>query len=298
MKNFLSEDDIELAVMQALGNQKLPWRKLNCFTAKQEELNDGSNRTDKSEVVFKDILKERLHHLNRNLPVIAIEQAVTKLTTGKRAMSLVNANIEVYNHIRNGIQVNYDNALGKEETSTVKVIDFNEPTNNDFVAVQQLWIKGELGFRRPDVILYVNGLPLVLIELKNNNISVKDGYTKNLTTYKAELPQLFWYNAVTVLSNGKETRVGSFTAPWGHFGEWLRIDDEKERPDKKSIANNGVSLKYTVNALCKQHKLLDYVESFIMYHNSAYKICAKNHQFIGVNKVIESFEQRKEKEGK
>lgn len=298
MKNFLSEDDIEIAVMQTLGNQKLPWRQLNCFTANAEDLNDGSNRTDKSEVVFKDILKDRLKHLNRDISEEGIEQALAKISAGRRAMSLINANIEVYNSIRNGVQVNYDDANGKEVFATVKVIDFNDPKENDFVAVQQLWIKGEIGYRRPDVILYVNGLPLVLIELKNNNISVKDGYTKNLTTYKKELPQLFWYNAVTILSNGKETRAGSFTAPWGHFGEWLRIEDEKERPDKKSIANSGVSLKYTVNALCEHSKLLDYVESFIMYHNSAYKICAKNHQFIGVNKVVESFENREEREGK
>jgi type I restriction enzyme R subunit len=298
MKNFLSEDDIETAVMQTLGNQTLPWRNLNCFTANNEDLNDGSNRKDKSEVVFKDILKDRLQHLNPTIPEIGLEQALAKLTAGRRAMSLTNANIEVYNYIRNGIQVNYDDAFGKEVFATVKVIDFNNPTQNDFVAVQQLWIKGEIYFRRPDVILYVNGLPLVLIELKNNNVSVKNGYTDNLTTYKNELPQLFWYNAVTIISNGKETRAGSFTAPWAHFGEWLRIDDEKERPDKKSIANNSVSLKYTVNALCEQSKLLDYVESFIMYHNSAYKICAKNHQFIGVNKVVESFENREENEGK
>lgn len=298
MKNFLSEDDIEIAVMQTLGNQSLPWRQLNCFTAKQEDLNDGSNRKDKSEVVFKDILKDRLQRLNPKIPEIGIEQALAKLTAGRRATSLINANIEVYNAIRNGIQVNYDDDSGKEVFATVKVIDFNDPTENDFLAVQQLWIKGEICYRRPDVILYVNGLPLVLIELKNNNISVKDGYTKNLSTYKNELPQLFWYNAVTILSNGKETRVGSFTAPWGHFGEWLRIEDEKERPDKKSIAKSGVSLKYTVNALCEQSKLLDYVESFIMYHNSAYKICAKNHQFIGVNKVVESFENREAQGGK
>ncbi len=298
MKNFLSEDDIEIAVMQTLGNQSLPWRQLNCFTAKQEDLNDGSNRTDKSEVVFKDILKDRLQHLNPNIPEIGIEQALTKLTAGRRAMSLINANIEVYNNIRSGIQVNFDNESGKEVFVTVKVIDFNDPEENDFLAVQQLWIKGEICYRRPDIILYINGLPLVLIELKNNNVSVKDGYTKNLTTYKQELPQLFWYNAVTILSNGKETRAGSFTAPWGHFAEWLRIEDEKERPDKKSIAKSGISLKYTVNALCEQNKLLDYVESFIMFHNSAYKICAKNHQFIGVNKVVESFENREGQEGK
>lgn len=298
MRNFLSEDDIEVALMQVLANQTLPWRLLNCYTANADELNDGSNRTDKSKVVFEDILKDRLTTLNPDIPEQGISQALSQLVRGRRAMSLIKANIEIYNLIRNGIQVNFDDAQGKETFATVKVIDFNTPSTNDFLAVQQLWIKGEIGYRRPDVILYVNGLPLVFIELKNNNVSLKHAYKDNLATYKKELPQLFWYNAVTVLSNGKETRVGSFTAPWGHFGEWLRINDEKERLDKKSIAKNGISLKYTVNALCNQNKLLDYVENFIMYHNSAYKICAKNHQFLGVNKVVDSFENRKDKEGR
>jgi type I restriction enzyme R subunit len=298
MKNFLSEDDIEIAVMQTLENQDLPWRQLNCFTANAEDLNDKSNRSDKSEVVFKDILLDRLRHLNKGIPEEGIQQALSMLTSGKRAMSLIIANIEIYNYIRNGIQVTFDNAQGKEEKVTLRVIDFNKSSENDFLAVQQLWIKGELGFRRPDVILYVNGLPLVLIELKNNNVSIKNAYSDNLTNYKKELPQLFWYNAITILSNGKETRLGSYTAPWGHFGEWLRKEDEKERPDKKSIAKSGVSLKYTVNGLCTHSNLLDYIESFIMYFNSAYKVCAKNHQFLGVNKVIDSFTEREERDGK
>src|SRR5690554_1379279 len=298
MRNYLSEDDIEIAVLQELINQDLPWKTLNCFTRLPEDLNDGSNRLDKSEVVFKDILKDRLKNLNPDIPDKGIEQALTFLTQGRRAMSLINANIEVYNYLRNGIQVSYDDANGKETFATVKIIDFNKPEKNDFLAVQQLWIKGELGFRRPDVILYINGLPLVLIELKNNNVSVKNAYSDNLTNYKKELPQLFWYNAITILSNGKETRLGSYTAPWGHFGEWLRKEDEKERPDKKSIAKSGVSLKYTVNGLCTHSNLLDYIESFIMYFNSAYKVCAKNHQFLGVNKVIDSFAERDERDGK
>lgn len=298
MRNFLSEDDIEIAVMQTLGSQASPWRQLNCYTTNADDLNDRSNRSDKSDVVFKDILTSRLRHLNKAIPEEGIQQALSMLTSGKRAMSLINANIEIYNYIRNGIQVTYDNDQGKEEKATLRIINFNEPSENDFLAVQQLWIKGELGYRRPDVILYINGLPLVLIELKNNNVSIKNAYSDNLTNYKKELPQLFWYNAITVLSNGKETRLGSFTAPWGHFGEWLRKEDEKERPEKKSIARNGVSLKYTVNGLCEHSKLLDYLESFIMYYNSAYKICAKNHQFLGVNKVIESFANREERDGK
>lgn len=298
MKNFLSEDNIEKAVLQELSNQTLPWRTLNCFTAKSEALIDGSNRTDKSEVVFKDILENYLTKLNLEAPKEAILNAITNLTKGKRLMTLINANIEIYNFIRNGIQTHYKNSSGQEEPITIKIIDFNEPLNNDFLAVQQLWIKGELGYRRPDVILYINGLPLVLIELKNSNVSIKNAYTDNLTNYKKELPQLFWYNAITVLSNGKETKLGAYTAGWEHFGEWLRIKDEKEKPDRKNIAERGLSLQYAVNGVFEQNRLLDYIENFIMFHNSDYKICAKHHQFFGVNNSIESFRDRKNLDGK
>jgi type I restriction enzyme R subunit len=298
MKNFLSEDDIEIAVLKELCSQELSWRELNCYTADADDLNDKSGREDKSEVVFRDILRKKLQQLNPGMPERAIEIAEQEIAKGRRAMTLMNANIEVYKLIREGVPVSYDNEQGKEEHGFVKVIDFDTPENNDFLAVQQLWIKGEIGYRRPDVILYVNGLPLVLIELKNNNVSVKNAYTDNLANYKKELPQLFWYNAVTLLSNGKETRVGSFTATWEHFGEWLRIDDEKERPDKKEIRKNSNSLKYTVNGLCTQPKLLDYIENFVLYNNTAFKVTAKNHQFLGVNKAIDAFSDRKEREGK
>jgi type I restriction enzyme R subunit len=298
MKNFLSEDDIEKAVIDELAKHDLPWRRLNCLTTESGDLNDKSGREDKSEVVFKSVLRKSLVDLNPHLPSKAIDFVENELSKGRKAMTLINANIEVYKLIREGVQVKYDNEFGKEETAYARVIDFETPGNNDFLAVQQLWIKGEIGYRRPDLILYVNGLPLVLIELKNNNVSVKNAYSDNLTNYKKELPQLFWYNTISVLSNGKETRIGAFTATWEHFGEWLRIDDEKEKPDKKDIKTKSTSLKYLVNGLFEKGKLLDYIENYILYHNGAYKVAAKNHQFLGVNKAIESFSNRKEQEGK
>ena len=298
MKNFLSEDDIEKAVIDELAKHDLPWKRLNCFTTDSDDLNDKSGREDKSEVVLKSILRKSLENLNPHLPAKAIDIVENELSKGRKAMTLINANIEVYKLIREGVQVKYDNEFGKEETAYARVIDFDTPGNNDFLAVQQLWIRGEIGYRRPDLILYVNGLPLVLIELKNNNVSVKNAYSDNLTNYKKELPQLFWYNTISVLSNGKETRIGAFTATWEHFGEWLRIDDEKEKPDKKDIKTKSTSLKYLVNGLFEQGKLLDYIENYILYHNGAYKVAAKNHQFLGVNKAIESFSNRKEQEGK
>src|SRR5207342_3139613 len=106
-------------------------------------------------------------------------------------LSLVVANQEIYNLLRDGIPVEFDNVQGQKQQERVKLIHFKEPDQNRYLAVTQLWIKGERGFRRPDVLLYVNGIPLVFIELKNSNVKLKTAFDDNLTNYKKDIPQLF-----------------------------------------------------------------------------------------------------------
>ena len=156
-------------------------------------------------------------------------------------------------------------------------------------------------YRRPDIILYVNGLPLVFIELKNSNVKLKNAHDDNLANYKADIPLLFQYNAICILSNAVETRVGGFTAGWGHFFNWLRVDDEKEKIDRKNIERQGTSIERTIHGLCVKEKILDYVENFILFDDSAgetKKILARNHQFLGTNKAIEAVKDRKNRFGK
>jgi type I restriction enzyme R subunit len=148
-------------------------------------------------------------------------------------MSLVAANREVYNLLRDGVPVEFDNANGKKQQERVRLIDFNQPNENRYLAVTQLWIKGERGLRRPDVLLYVNGLPLVFIELKNSNVKLKTAFDDNLTNYKREIPQLFLTNAFCVLSNAIETKVGSITAGW----EFFSIGCAPRTNGRKLIAN-------------------------------------------------------------
>jgi type I restriction enzyme R subunit len=176
--------------------------------------------------------------------------------------------------------------------------DFNNPENNRFLAVSQLWVKGSVRFRRPDVLLYINGIPVVFIELKNSNIKLKNAYEENITNYRAEIPQLFMTNAFCVLTNGIETKVGSFTAEWEYFFNWLRVDDEKEKIDRKRIAEEGTSLERVVEGLFKNERLLDYIENFILYYGENQKIIAQNHQFIGVNRAYNAFLDRKRRKGK
>ena len=237
MPNFISEDQIEQATLRKL-QQEHGFQLLNCFTADPENLNDGSHRTDKRDVILRDRLKAAALRLNPDLPETAIDQAVDVLTQPRSAMSTVAANYDIDSLIRNGIQVEYENDQGRTVPGRVRVIDFNDPSptgRNEFLAVSQLWIRGKIGFRRPDILLYINGLPLVFIELKNSNISVKNAFDDNLKNYQRDIPQLFYTNAVCILSNALETKVGSFTATWDYFFNWLRVEDEKEKIGRCSI---------------------------------------------------------------
>lgn len=297
MPNYISEDQIEKAAVKLL-HDKYGYRKVNCYTADLENLNDKSGRLIKQEVIFPDILKKQAVQINPAIPENIIEQAIELFTARRSAMSPILANKEVYSLIREGIPVQFEGADGKTEHETVIVIDFNNPQNNDFLAVTQLWIKGERYSRRPDILIYINGIPLVFIELKNSNVIVQNAYDDNLTDYKRDIPLLFNYNAFCVLSNALETRVGSFTAGYEHFFSWLRPDDEAEKVDRSSISGEGTSLERLIHGLFPKERLLDYIENFILYYKDSTKIVAQNHQFLGVNKAIESFKQRKAKKGK
>lgn len=297
MPNFISEDQIEQALVQQLQHLH-GFDTLDCYTENAENLNDGSGRTDKRDVILADRLREAAIRLNPDIPPAAIEDALDKLLDRRQAMTLIAANREIYGLLRDGIPVEFDNAQGVRQQEQVRLLDFNTPDNNRYLAVTQLWIKGERGFRRPDVLLYVNGIPLVFIELKNSNVKLRNAYDDNLTNYKAEIPQLFLTNAFCVLSNAIETKVGSITAEWEHFFNWLRADDEKKKIDRAAIRKNGTSLEGVIDGLLPRRRLLDYVENFILYYKGSQKIIAQNHQFIGVNRAYENFLRRDELAGK
>lgn len=300
MANFISEDQIEQATLQKL-QRDYGFQLLNCFTPNPEDLKDGSGRCSKQEVIFRDRLRAAARRLNPTLPEAAIDQAVNSLTQPRTAMSVVKANYQIDSLIRNGIPVEYENSQGRREPGRVRVIDFNDASPggaNEFLAVSQLWIQGQRRFRRPDILLYINGLPLVFIELKNSNLKVKNAFDDNLNHYKRDIPQLFHPNAVCILSNALETKVGSFTATWDYFFNWLRVEDEKEKIDREQIKQSGTSLERAVDGLCAPAKLLDYLENFILFSKQEFKVIAQNHQFIGVNRAIASVQQRQSKAGK
>jgi type I restriction enzyme R subunit len=294
MPNFISEDDIEKAIVHKLVKD-YGYQVLNCHTESPDDLNDNSKRADKRDVIFHERLKAAALRLNPDLPVAAVEQALSTLTAQRGAMTTIAANREIDSLIRDGIPVEYENAKGKKENGRVRVIDFNRKNGkdkNEYLVVTQLWVRGTVRYRRPDVLLYINGLPLVFIELKNSKVAVKNAYDDNLTNYKTDIPQLFHYNAFCILSNALDTRVGSYNADWEYFFVWLRPDDEKEKIDREAIEEQGISVERALDGLCPPERLLDYIENFILYHNETNKIIAQNHQFIGVNKGVKVFEER------
>lgn len=307
VKNYISEDDIEQAILQKL-NAEFGFEVLNCFTAKPDALNDSSGRADKRDVVLADKLKVACQRLNPGIPEATIDGVVARVADRRGAMSPMAANIELDRLIRDGVPVQFDDAQGVKQNETVRLIDFDnpvvgDPAGNDYLAVSQLWIQStgnspKAAFRRPDVILYVNGLPLVFIELKNSNVKLRTALDDNLNNYKNDIPQLFHCNAFCILSNAIETKVGSFTAGWEHFFNWLRIDEEDEAVNRAEIADKGTSLEYAVAGLCQPRKLLDYVENFILIYNGKSKIIAQNHQFMGVNNAFDLFLKRDELEGR
>lgn len=296
MPNFISEDDIEQAAIKKLVDCN-NYSAVNCYTADPDTLTDGSGREHKKQVVLPKVLSESLIRINPHLPKDCIENAVSQLAKTQSTTDLMKVNYCAYQQIRNGINVEY-NENGKKRTSVLKIIDFVNPQNNDFTVVSQLWIRGEVHWRRPDLIIYINGLPVVFIELKNSNINVKNAYDKNLNDYIKDIPFLFHYNQICVLSNATETKLGSFAAGYEHFFEWLKVEDEKENPNRKEIKASAISLEYLIDGLLVKETLVDYIENFILYDRQRIKLIAKNHQYLGVNNAFKSFLNRENLGGK
>lgn len=285
MANFISEDQIEKATIEVFVHN-LGYRHINCLDK------DSTGRQSETDVLIKPLLRRKLADLNPDLPTAAIDEAWELLCKTRLDKSDLMANKEIYGYIKNGIPVDINDARGRIVPVTVKVVDFNVPFKNDFLVVSQLWIQGSFIRRRPDLIVFVNGIPFIFIELKNSNIALRNAYDDNLLNYRKDIPLLFHYNALCILSNGLQTKVGSFNSGFGHFFHWLRPESENQVPDKKRIQQYGVSLDYAVLGLCEKSKLLDYLENFIFYYNDVVKIAAKNHQFLGVNNAISNFSLR------
>jgi len=242
-------------------------------------------RETKSEVVLLPKLRAALERLNPALPSEAIASAVDHLTRDRSAMSLVSANREIWELVREGVPVFVPNReRGGQKPERVRVVDWENPRANDFLLVSQMTITGTLYTCRPDLIGFINGLPFVVIELKKTGVPAKHAFDENLTSYKHlqnGVPALFWYNAFLIASNGTDSRIGSLTAEWDRFFEWKRIESEDEP--------RRVSLDVMLRGTCEPGRLLDLMENFTLFSEhkeGLVKVLGQNHQFLGVNNAI------------
>jgi len=272
--------------------QELGWETVNCF---HETLGTGGTlgRETTSVVVLTRYLRNVLEKLNPDVDSEAINLAVEEIVKDRSSLNPVHANREVYKLLKDGVKVTYKNDEGEETDEVVKVIDWNNPENNHFLLASQLWITGEIYKRRADLVGFVNGIPLVFIELKAVPRRLEDAYNNNLKDYKNTIPQIFWYNGFIILSNGSESRIGSMSAPWEHFAQWKKINSEGEE--------GVVSLETIIRGTCDKTRLLDIVENFTLFSDaggSLVKLIAKNHQYLGVNNAIEAVKKIQQNKGR
>jgi type I restriction enzyme R subunit len=272
---------------------ELGWETINAY----HEFDRGASmlgREARCDVILTARLRLALQRLNPKAPPETIDQTVEELTRDRSRMSMVAANREIYLLLKNGVRVPVPDPTGDGETiEVVRVVDWDEPANNDLLFCSQFWVTGDMYTRRADLVGFVNGLPLVFIELKAAHCRLETAFTNNLRDYKDTIPQLFWPNALVIVSNGSQSRVGSLTAGWEHFAEWKKIGSEDEP--------GQVSLETMLRGVCEPTRLLDLVENFTLFQEARgglIKLTAKNHQYLGVNSALEALADLRKREGK
>ncbi len=271
---------------------ELGWQTANCF---QEKVGARSTlgRQTTHEVVLVNRLRWALEILNPGTPSAVIELAIEALTEDRSALSPAQANREIYRLLKDGVRVVYRDEADEETIHVLRAIDWERPGRNDFLLASQLWVSGDIYKRRADLVGFVNGIPLVLVELKAQHKRLEDAYQNNLRDYRSTIPQLFQYNAFIILSNGSQSRIGSMTAAWEHFAEWKRVNSEGEA--------GIVSLETMIRGTCQPARLLDLVENFTVFsegQGALVKLLAKNHQYLGVNNAVQALQDLRDKQGR
>lgn len=249
-------------------------------------------RKSYKEILLVKYLKQALSKLNPWLTPALLEDAIKTFESHISSASLMQINEEKYRHIRDGIPVKVKKPNGQIEEKKAIVIDFTNAENNDFLAIKEMKIHGDLYRRRTDIVGFVNGIPLLFIELKKNSVDVQNAYTDNYKDYLDTIPHLFYYNAFLMLSNGTEARVGTLGSKYEFFHEWKRLSEQEE---------GNVALETMLRGICKKDNFLDLLENFILFDHSdgkTVKILARNHQYLGVNEAVKAYEARKLNNGK
>jgi len=295
-----SEDRLVQRTFAEHLEKALGWESVYAYNTETFGPRGTLGRLSERDVVLVRDLKAALERLNLDLPASAREQAIEKLTRRDFGRSLLQHNREFYGFIRGGVPVEWRDDDGETRHARAQVIDFRNgigpdlKANNRFLAVRELKIQGMRVPHyniRADIVCFVNGLPLVFIELKAVYKNIRAGFDNNLTWYLDPnvVPHAFHHNAFLVVSNGDQARYGSITSKWEHFVEWKRNQEkDKGRVDAEAL----------LGGMLDKDRLLDFVENFILFDDSraggTRKIVARNHQVLGVNNAVASVLRQEE----
>ena len=252
----------------------------------------GAERTDYSEVVLAQRLRDALAWLNPQVPVDALEEAFRKLTLPDSPSLVVNNHV-IHKYLVEGVPVEYQRADGSIGGDLVRVLDYDEPENNEFLAVNQFTVvegRGDSQFaptRRPDIVLFINGLPIAVMELKNaatENATVWTAFNQ-LQTYKTQIPSLFVYNEAMVISDGVEARIGTLTADREWFMPWRTIEGEE-------LADTRLpQLRVVLEGVFEKQRFLDLIRHFIVFEDVGGGVLVKKmagyHQYHAVNVAVQ-----------
>lgn len=289
-----SEDRLVQATFAEHLEMTLGWDSVYAWNQETFGPNGTLGRTSERDAVLVRDLRAALVKLNPQLPPTAIEEAIAKLTHHDFSRSLLQHNQVFHKLIRDGVPVSYRNAQGQLSHAQAVVIDFRNETKNRFLVVRELKLTGLRTpnyNRRADLVCFVNGLPLVFIELKAVYKNIRAGFDGNLRDYMDEnvVAHAFHHNAFMIVSNGHNARFGSITSTWEHFGEWKRLHEA-------DVGN--VAAEVLLNGMLAKDRLLDILENFILFDASkagaVRKVVARNHQMLGVNKAVVSVVRQEE----
>ena len=275
-----------------LLRDELGWDVQFAYNTEVLGKNGTFGRTSYHEILLTRYFQNALRRLNPWMTDSQLSEAQKTLESRLSTASLLQVNEEKYFLLRDGIPVTVKKSNGQPETKRAAVIDFQNPENNEFLAIKELKIQGDLYRRRTDIVGFVNGIPLLFVELKKNTVDVQNAYEDNYTDYLDTIPQLFYYNAFLMLSNGTEAKIGTLGSKYEFFHEWKRLAES----DPGSVA-----LETMLRGICRKDNFLDLLENFILYDHSGgrtAKILARNHQYLGVNEAVKAYAGRKLNDGK
>ncbi len=282
MSKIILESIVEEAAidwLKGLGYQHLFGPDIACDGTQPE-------RASYSDVVLVERLRSALLAINKRLPADAIEDAVKKVLRPDSPSLIIN-NRWFHKMLADGVDVEYRNKDGRIVGDKVWLIDFEDAENNDWLAVNQFTVVEGQQNRRPDVVIFVNGLPLAIIELKNpadENATIQAAYNQ-FQTYKRDIPSLFNYNELLVLSDGAGARVGTLTSGWEWFLPWKTIGGETEAPVEFA------ELEVLIKGIFDKSRFLDIVRHFIVFEangSTIIKKAAAYHQYHAVNAAVDA----------